>query len=314
MKKILFTAVITALSFGLFSCSNDDTEIPTGNTDNEKSALKVEAGIYGLTKSGPISSFPSGSALGLFITPSTLGNYYDSKENSNNIKATYQSSTWTLTPPVMLNNTTGYVYAYYPYSTTATNALAVPVNHTNQTDYMYGKYTNGVNKTTPTVNISMKHALALIQFKMVKADYPWAGKLTKVEIANKSGKTVLFSEGTMEIAAGAITNTSGKNASASTENAAGLLTIPTTASTDENTYPKVLVLPVASSGAVGDIVMKFTIDGKVYSCDVPASTVWKAGTKNTYTVTIKGSELKLSANVTIENWTTGVTGSVTPVL
>jgi hypothetical protein len=160
----------------------------------------------------------------------------------------------------------------------------------------------------------MKHALALIQFKMVKADYPWAGKLTKVELANKSGKTVLFSEGTMEIAAGKITNTTGKNASASTENAAGLVTIPNTASTDENTYPKVLVLPVASSGAVGDIVMRFTIDGKVYSCDVPASTVWKAGTKNTYTVTIKGSELKLSANVTIENWTTGVTGSVTPVL
>lgn len=314
MKKILFMAVITALSFGLFSCSNDDTDIPTGNTDNEKSALKVEAGIYGLTKSGPISSFPAGSALGLFITPNTLGNYYDTQANSANVKATYQSSAWSLTPPVLLTNTTAYVYAYYPHSTTATNALAVPVNHTSQTDYMYGKYTNGVSKANPTVSISMKHALAMIQFKLSKKDFPWEGKLTKVEIANKSGKTVLFSEGTMEIAAGQITNTTGKNASASIEDATGLLSIPATASTDEATYPKVLVLPVASSGAAGDILMKFTIDGKVYSCDVPASTVWKAGTKNTYTVTVQGNELKLNANVSIENWTTGVSGSVTPVL
>jgi len=315
MKKITFMAVIAALSFSLFSCSNDDTDIASGNSGNEKAELKVDAGIYGLTKAaGPISSFPAGSALGLFITPNTLGNYYDTKENSANVKATYQSSAWSLTPPVLLTNTVGYVYAYYPYSTAGTNALAIPVNHTSQNDFMHGKYASAVSKANPTVSIAMKHALAMIQFKMSKKDFPWVGKLTQVEIANKSGKTVLFSEGTMEIATGKITNTSGKNASAVIESSVGLLTIPSNAQTDENTYPKVLVMPVASSGALGDIVMKFTIDGKVYSCDVPATTVWKAGTKNTYTVTVQGNELKLDTNVTIENWTTGVSGSVTPVL
>ena len=317
ITHILLMAASVALSSGLTGCSKEDKVIDTDPLTGDKQEMKVEAGIYNsrsLVASGLISTFPSGSSLGLFITPNTPGNYYDTRDNSANVKATYQSSAWSLAPPVLLTGTNAYVYAYYPYNASSDNALAIPVEHTSQTDYMYGKYTNGVNRTSPTVNISMKHALALIQFKLSKTDFPWTGQLTKVEIANKSGKTVLYSAGTMELTGGQITNTSGQNASAVIENSTGLLTIPTTASTDESTYPKLLVLPVANSGAAGDLVMLFTIDGKVYTCDVPASTAWGAGTKNTYTVTIQGHELKLDTNVTIEDWLSGITGSVTPIL
>ncbi|MDP4201137.1 MAG: fimbrillin family protein [Bacteroidota bacterium] len=315
--QTLCIATAVALSTVIVSCSKEDKDMVTDSISTDQSSLKVEAGIYNsrsLVSAGTISAFPSGASLGLFITPNTLDNYYDTKDNSANVKATYLSSAWSLTPPVLLTSTTAYVYAYYPYNASASDAHAIPVDHTSQTDYMYGKYNSGVNRLSSTVNISMKHALSMIQFKLSKTDFPWTGQLTKIEIANKSGKTVLYSAGTMEIAKGAITYTNGQNASASIENSEGLLTIPTTASTDESTYPKLLVLPVANSGATGDLVMKFTIDGKVYTCDVPAGTVWGAGTKNTYTVTIQGHELKLDTNVTIEDWLSGITGSVAPIL
>ena len=223
------------------------------------------------------------------------------------------SGTWALSPAVYLSNDDATVFAYYPYDAAKTNGTAIGMEHASQTDYMYGTHTtgqSGINNGNPTVNLSMKHALALVQFKMSATNYPGTGKLTKVEISNGAGKTLLFSEGSMNLSSGAITNTTGKNISAFVENTStGLLaSIPAVASTDESTYPKVMVLPTVATVAAGDLMIYFTIDGKVYSWSVPSATTWKSGTKNTYSVTLSGTALTVG-NVVITDWTGGVTGS-----
>jgi hypothetical protein len=305
MKKSMMMAVASALVINLSSCSNESEQ------PKEATALKIQTDI---ATRATLSSFPVNSSLGLFVTTGTLGSNYESVASNANVKSTLSSSgVWTLSPAVYLSNDDATVFAYYPYDAAKTNGAAIGLEHASQTDYMYGTHTagqNGINNGNPTVNLTMKHALALVQFKMSATNYPGTGKLTKVEIANGAGKTLLFSEAAMNISSGSITNTTGKNASAFVENnSTGLLaSLPTVASTDENTYPKVMVLPTAATAAAGDLMIYFTIDGKVYSWSVPSATTWKSGTKNTYSVTLSGTALTVG-NVVITDWTGGVTGS-----
>lgn len=292
--------VATALTL-LTSC-NENSDNPM----SEKTALTVKT-TFGTETKSVISSFPNASELGLFITNGTIGNNYENSSSYSNVKSTYSGSAWSQATPVYLTNNNAKIFSYFPYSASVTNGTAIPVETSSQTDYMYGAG-NAVNNSAPTATLTMKHALALVEFKMNKTNYPGTGLLTKVEIANASGKTILYSEGTMNCATGAIANTTGKNASASISNA-GLLTLPSTASTDESTYPKVMVLPTAATAATGDLVINFTIDGKVYTYPVPSATTWAGGSKNLYTVTLSGTAVSVNGSVAITDWTSGVNGT-----
>jgi hypothetical protein len=302
MKKVKsLMAVATALVL-LSSCQNADN-----NPVSDSVPLSIKT-TFGTTTKSVISSFPNASALGLFVTSGALGNNYEGTSSYQNVKSTYSGSAWSQATPVYLTNNNAAIYAYYPYSAVVTNGTIIPVEATSQTDYMYGS-SNDVNNSSAIATLSMKHALALVEFKMNKTNYPGVGLVTKIEIANASGKTILFSEGTLNCSTGTISNTSGKNISASISNGSGLLTLPATASSDESTYPKVMVLPTAATVAAGDLVINFTIDGKVYTYQVPASTTWLGGSKNIYTVTLSGTAVSVNGSVAITDWTSGVNGT-----
>lgn len=305
MRKLELMAVVSALVMGLSSCTEEAEVKGTDST-----SLEIQTDIA--QTRGTITGFPSGSALGLFVTSGALGNNYNLVAGNANVQSTYSGSTWAQSPAVYLSNADATLFAYYPYSAAKTDGKLIGVEHGTQTDFMYGTHTSGqtsINNGNAVVRLTMRHALSLVQFKVSKLNYTGVGKLTKVEIANATGRTTLSSEGTMNIASGIITNSAGKNLSAAIENSAGLIaSIPVTASTDESTYPKVMVLPVPTVQVTGDIVIRFTIDGKVYSWNVPTATVWVGGTKNTYSVTISGTAITVGS-VIITDWVPGSTGT-----
>lgn len=303
MKQVKsLMAVATALVL-LSSCSQNSDSNPV--SDNVPLTVKT---TFGAETKAVISSFPNASELGLFITSGTLGNNYEGVSGYSNVKSTYSGSAWAQAAPVYLTNKNATIFSYFPYSASVTNGTVIPVETASQTDFMFGS-ANAVNNSAATATLTMKHALALVEFKMNKSNYPGVGLLTKVEIANASGKTVLFSEGALNCSTGTINNSAGKNAAASIINASGLLTIPATASTDESTYPKVMVLPTAATAAAGDLVINFTIDGKVYTFQVPSATAWIGGSKNLYTVTLSGTAVSVNGSVSITDWTSGVNGT-----
>ena len=84
----------------------------------------------------------------------------------------------------------------------------------------------------------------------------------------------------------------------------GLLIIPETATEDENGFVKVLLLPVDNTSTNGSVQIRFTIDGTVYTFDVPANTSWKQGAKYTYNVTLNGTQLNIG-DVIITDWISG---------
>lgn len=310
MKKLLFIllAVITAL---FSSCSKEnETETPITPAPTT-TALNIKASVYGDTPQtrASISSFPNGAALGLFITSGTLSNLYNGVSSNGNVRSTLSGSTWAQSPAVYLSPAPATVYAYYPYSSGNINGTAVPVEHGTQTDYLYGTHTTGqgtVNSENPGVNLTMNHALSLLQFKLSKNNYTGAGLLTKIEISNKAGKTALYSEGVMNIATGDITNTTAKNQAAILNLSYSLpASLPGVAPSSL----QVMVLPMITTVAAGDVQILFTIDNKVYTYNIPAATKWEKGKVNTYTITLSGTQL-ITNNVTITDWQTGVNGSV----
>lgn len=317
MKNLFFMAVMAACVFTFSSCNND--ELPDSLYKTDSTELKISTDIAAInvnsTRATPISVFPDNTSLGLFVTSGTLDKMYDSFAANANVRSIFLNGVWNQVPVVRLTNENATVYAYYPYSSLNTDGKTVSLDQGTQHDYMYGTHTTGqaaINKNNPTVNLTMKHAMAMVQFNICKSNYPWAGRLTLIEIANTTGKTVIYSEGTMDISSGTITNTPGKNSAASLRTYSDnypLMIISEKLISDEADYLKLFVLPVATTGAEGDVVFKFTIDDRIYTWKVPANTKWSSGTKNTYTVTITGSALNIG-NVKITDWTGGVVGNV----
>jgi hypothetical protein len=203
-------------------------------------------------------------------------------------------------------------------------------------DYMYAvNGANGVNgtdqptasSTSSSVSLKMKHAMALVSFKVIKENYNNDGKLTKIVLKNKdNSSTTTLNQGdgqaTMNISSGNITL-------ASTAKAATFTRFIYTGTSENPTEGYTLINAANSSPAFSiltypndtedksTIEVVVTVDKQTYSVALPngsnasptvadtnptsTSQVWAAGKNHLYTLTLKGADLTIS-NVTIESW------------
>ncbi|MCS2324545.1 fimbrillin family protein [Bacteroides fragilis] len=191
-----------------------------------------------------------------------------------------------------------------------------------EVDYMYAdqstavkaSYKNGSDSKTGKVTLAMKHALAMVSFR-VYADHTYknTGAFTKLVLANKSGNTTLNNGAspTMKIKDGTITPGSSPVAVTYTRDIANY-TLPKAASSDasaattaKNNAKKasILVLP-ESTADKSTVEATLTIDNLDYKVALPGSnSAWEAGKNYLYTVKLSGSELVISS-VTVTQWTT----------
>ena len=195
-----------------------------------------------------------------------------------------------------------------------------------EVDYMYAdqgstgvkaSYKNGDTNKTGKVTLAMKHALAMVSFR-VYADHTYknTGTFTKLVLANKSGgtKNVLNNGGTtpaMKIKDGTITLGSSPAAVTYTRDIANYTLSKAAADTDQaratakNNARKasILVLP-ESTADKSTVEATLTIDAQDYKVALPGSdSKWEAGKNYLYTVKLSGSELVISS-VTVTQWTT----------
>lgn len=239
--------------------------------------------------------FPSGSQLGVTVTNSSGGNY-DGK-TYNNICFTANGSdanqTWTGASDIMLSNTQGYCYAYYPYSSGVSDISSISVSTSKQTDYLYATSAT-VSATNRTASLTMKHALAAIRLGIKKGTYTGTGAVTGVSVSSSALGTSAVLNGKN----GGLTGISGKGSTISVSKSLSLKTAVQNVD--------VIVVPTGSSA---DLTLSVTIDGKSYSTVVSAATVTQ-GKCNTYTLTVNAGELALSG-IKIGDWTYNSAGSPT---
>ena len=193
-----------------------------------------------------------------------------------------------------------------------------------EVDYMYAdqgstgvkaSYKNGDTNKTGKVTLTMKHALAMVSFR-VYADHTYknTGAFTKLVLANKSGGTTILNNGAspaMKIKDGTITLGSSPAAVTYTRDIADYTLSKATADTDQaratakNNARKasILVLP-ENTADKSTVEATLTIDNQDYKVALPGSnSAWEAGKNYLYTVKLSGSELVISS-VTVTQWTT----------
>lgn len=276
------------ISFFVSSCDKEmielpetpiNPEVPGTNPDPEpdpepeKIIFGVNPTIAGMevVTRGIITQFTDNDKIGLFLTDGELGLDYNGSSESANIPAQYYSSrgAWKVERDVEIT-TDGVAYAYYPYSATATNGTAIPVEVASQTDYLYATKST-VDKARPTAEIGMKHALSLVSIRVRKNDYQHAGKLQKVEILD------VYQEGIMDIGTGVVTVMS-----------PGTYVTESTLTLDDAVLEKtkMIMIPQRIVESSGNVRFRLTIDGRIYNWDVPKSHHWEAGKEYTYTMNL----------------------------
>lgn len=239
--------------------------------------------------------FPNGSQLGVTLTNTSGGNY-DGK-TYNNICFTANGSdanqTWTGASDILLSNTQGYCYAYYPYSSGVSDISSISVTTSKQTDYLYATSAT-VSATNRTASLTMKHALAAIRLAIKKGTYTGTGAVTGVSVSSSA----LGTSALLNAKNGGLSGVTGKGS-----------TISVSKSLSLNTAAQNVDVIVVPTGSSADLTLSVTIDGKSYSTVVSAATVTQ-GKCNTYTLTVNAGELALSG-IKIGDWKYNSAGSPT---
>ncbi len=300
----------TTNNYGLYTYSSS----AWGNSATDKIYLSAEeATIY--------AHYPA-------YQPSSNGEF---QSGSTALKASESNGEYTESSTISISvfpGSTGSVNAKIDFQSTdnsdsQTSTKDKILAASGEVDYMYAdqgstgvkaSYKNGDTNKTGKVTLAMKHALAMVSFR-VYADHTYknTGAFTKLVLANKSGNTTLNNGAspTMKIKDGTITPGSSPAAVTYTRDIANY-TLPKAASSDasaattaKNNARKasILVLP-ESTVDKSTVEATLTIDNQDYKVVLPGSnSAWEAGKNYLYTVKLSGSELVISS-VTVTEWTT----------
>jgi len=313
MKKVYLFAVMASLV--LAGCSNND-EVKNPNE------LSVVAGIGSSSTRALVTnaSFPSGSAIAVFVT----GTGYTPALTTYTLSGT----TWTPVAPIYLTGNQASVYGYYPATAACTplsstgtvtaTLFGAPTAGTSteasftgagQTDYMWATPKTADNNGNNTVTMTYNHALTRIAFVIIKdANYPTAagsGAITSIKMT--AATAILPTAGTFKVSDGTFVATTGSNASTLQFTPTATTYINASGATTETACG--LVAPTTT--ALTGIGLTMTIDGKTMTATgFPAAPAWLSGNSYTYTVTVSPTALIVSSTVTVAAWTAGtpVTG------
>lgn len=286
-------ALVSLLTVGasMTGCSNEDVfEEPVVKGDK----LILEAYLDNTETKTPISSWADGNSMGLFVKSSGLSGP-DYGKVVGQVKATFNSNIWTLTPEVSLSSTPASVYAYFPHDPAVTDGTAVPVEIASQTDYLYSGTAVSASANNAKIALNMKHAFCVFAFNVKSNGYIGDGKLTSIGMQNKAGATLFASKGTMDISTGVITKSSYDKYTIASDKQ-----ITSSGWTKDHPYAMVMPFQTASSSQVEFL---FTVDGKTYTVDAPANMNYTAGEQYLFNLTINSSSMELDAtNITIVPW------------
>ncbi|GAB6119084.1 fimbrillin family protein [Dysgonomonas termitidis] len=277
-KKYLFT--ITMLLSLFCACNDSESWI---NEGSEKFLSVAEVGFSLKSSDGTSKSFfEEGDEIGLHIN-SPQGTGYN--------KLNYKNSSWVLQTPVSLAENNTDIYATYPYDLQNNVATSFEIEHTSQTDYLYSER-HSVNSSNPVLSLTMKHALALIEFEFEWMDVSQAAKLDFISIQGQG----LYSRAKLDLITGRMEHLEGWNDPA--------IIYGWQLNSDhfyDGSKVSLMVVPVDQVECDGDILVDFYTDNLKAHWPVPAGTKWESGKKYSYKVLVQERLLEI-LDVRIEDW------------
>ena len=288
MKKLFFFAA--AICTVLTSCSKDENLIPAPDAQMK---TPINLAINQDTRAND-SSFAANDKVGVYVVnyndqfPGTLkasGNYVD------NMQFTYNAGAWTpATPIYWLDKTTNAdLYAYYPYSTSASttaHSFSVKADQSTEanywaSDFLWGKATSAPTKDA--VAITTNHVFSNILLYLQPGEGFTASTFAAAEKSVKINN--VKTEATINLATGVATATGDSNT-----------IIPWDT---QNGYYRAMVIP--QTIAAGTELITITINGVDYV--LKSNATFAANKQHKVTVTV--NRTSNGVNIGIGGWETG---------
>ena len=292
IRPMLAAVFVTAAA-----CSPTD-EFPA-YTISDKAELSISVNTQPPTK-GMITErvLPDGSELCIGIFNPDGSNYMGKNYGHLYFKAENGPGTqiWKSSGQVLLGESEGVLYAYYPYSMYSGGDIRhifVEADSYTQDDFMYaGPYT-GLNMDNKHVYITLKHALAAIKLTTRRGSYEGAGAIRSIGLGGYCGGY----QGYFDVTQGKFTEVS-----------TGGIIYPTT-SFNLSDGPNEQYIMLIPTGEPGDLMIRMTIDEVYYTKTIPNFMIEQGKITNLNLSVDKG---KLTINsVTLSEWSVTARGEAT---
>ena len=292
IRPMLAAVFVTAAA-----CSPTD-ELPA-DTITDESELSISVNTQPPTK-GMITErvLPDGSELCIGIFNPDGSNYMGKNYGHLYYKAENSPGTqiWKPSGQVLLGESEGVLYAYYPYSMYSGGDIRhifVEADSYTQDDFMYaGPYT-GLNMDNKHVDITLKHALAAIKLTTRRGSYEGAGAIRSIGLGGYCGGY----QGYFDVTQGKFTEVS-----------TGGIIYPTT-SFNLSDGPNEQYIMLIPTGEPGDLMIRMTIDEVYYTKTIPNFMIEQGKITNLNLSVDKG---KLTINsVTLSEWAVTARGEAT---
>ena len=292
IRPMLAAVFVTAAA-----CSPTD-EFPA-YTITDEAELSISVNTQPPTK-GMITErvLPDGSELCIGIFNPDGSNYMGKNYGHLYFKAENGPGTqiWKPSGQVLLGESEGVLYAYYPYSMYSGGDIRhifVEADSYTQDDFMYaGPYT-GLNMDNKHVDITLKHALAAIKLTTRRGSYEGAGAIRSIGLGGYCGGY----QGYFDVTQGKFTEVS-----------TGGIIYPTT-SFNLSDGPNEQYIMLIPTGEPGDLMLRMTIDEVYYTKTIPNFMIEQGKITNLNLSVDKG---KLTINsVTLSEWSVTARGEAT---
>ena len=249
-------------------------------------ATETKAAIDGTT-------FPTDGKIGLFLfADETADTPYG--DGYANVEYSYNSTKgkWTASPSIKVGSTPGYLYGYYPYSSTAADVKSIHVaSSLIGDDVMYATSQTVTDKTASQTKITMNHALARVAVTVVNKGYTGVAKLSSIKFAGAETSA----SGTLNAINGNITAI---KSDVTLDVPAACQDITATGTTYD-----CLLVPSKDETGRQDVNLTLTIDGQEKTASLSSNNgvIIAQNTKSNITITLSNSGISVQT-VSVEDW------------
>ena len=281
-KGTFFSLLLISACTAFTACNDDaeDSPVLASNKLNITVGLQQPQGRAIITG----TTLPESSSIGVLLDDGEAISY----DAYNNIKFTAATENskqvWNPASDIVLDETKGTLYAYYPYAA-GTNLAAIPVETASQTDYLYAQPVANVSEKNASVAVTMKHMLANVNVTVNKGTYVGTGNISKISIQSDGIATA----GTFNAAQAtpAFTATTG----------AGDAVEQTVTTTLGGTATDIMVVPTGTAKAITFMVRVDDVDYTVTSSEVTL----ESGNSYNYTLSLNSTFMTVS-EVAVTQW------------
>ena len=269
----------------LTACNETEDGIPTQASNK----LSITVGLnQPQSRAGIITAntLADGSTIGILLDDGAETDY-DAVDNIKFTASTQNAKqVWTPESDIVLSDTKGTLYAYYPY-VQGTDLSAIPVETASQTDYLYATPVSNVNESNASVAVTMNHMLSNIKVSIARGTYVGDGNITNITIQSDGFATGgTFNAAQATPAFTAVTGT-------------GDEITRTVTATLGGTATDMMVVPTGTSKAVTFIATIDGVDYTVTSSDVEL----EEGNSYEYTLSLNSTFMSV-ASVAVTPWNT----------